>query len=221
MKYRPKSLSIGNLFFSGACSFLLIGLFSCQLETKHEQQNGNSPQSLVDPKYSLTEDRAQFEKLRESIPERKKQINDEKALFADWTAGLRLSPNEVREKYDNLARKKRDLFNQDMSKAREDMSKSEKQKRDLFLQQLDNERVDFSKRKKDREERNDFYNHQDDKRRRFFAEERDKREEFESTMRDQRKSFEDYLKEKSLEFTSELKSYNESWILQNKNRNHD
>ncbi len=218
MKTRPKSLLLSlSIVYNGILmSCILAQLTSCQLETKHQQKMSDVTTPIVDPKYSLTEDRSEFEKLRENIPERKKQINDEKALFANWTLDFRLTPNEVREKFENLSRKKRDLFNKDMSQAREDFSRSEKQKRDLFLKELDSERSDFSKRKKDRDERNDFYNNQDEKRRRYFADERDRREEYESASRDQRKAFEDYLKEKNLEFASELKSYTESWKLHSK-----
>ena len=219
MKNRRTSHSIPFLLSFAFSIMTLVGLSSCQLETKHEQKTSAQSGVLVDPNYSLADDRTEFEKLRENIPEQKKQTNDEKALLAEWTSGYRLAPNEVREKFENLTRKKRDLFNKDLSQAREDMSRTEKQKRDLFLQELETERVDFSKRKKDRDERNDFYNRQDDKRRRYFADERDKREEFESTLREQRKNFEDYLREKSLDFTSELKFYTESWNVKNKNKN--
>ena len=221
MKNRLKSFLRAILIYSAISILTFVGLGGCQLETKHEPKALNNSGVLVDPKYSLSEDRAEFEKLRESIPEQKKQINDEKALLAEWTAGYRSTPNEVREKFENLTRKKRELFNKDLNQAREDMSKTEKQKRDVFLQELESERVDFSKRKKDRDERNDFYNRQDDKRRRYFADERDKREEFESTLREQRKNFEDYLREKSLSFASELKFYTETWNLKNKNKNHE
>lgn len=216
MKQSPKHALRFLIIIGLLTSITLVGLSACQLETKHVQESAPAQKPLVDPKYSLAEDRKEFEKLRENIPERKKQINDEKALYAEWTAGFRLVPNDVREKFENLTRKKRELFNKDMTAAREEVSKVEKQQRDAVLKELENERIDFSKRKKERDERNDFYNHQDDKRRRYFADERDKREEFESAARDQRRNFEDYLKEKSLEFASELKSYTESWKAQSK-----
>ena len=194
--------------------FAATFLTSCQIETKRTQDEDRS--TLVDPKYSLTQDRSEFEKLRENIPAAKRKANDEKSLFSEWTLGYRLAPNEVRERFDNLVRKKRDLFNQDITKSREDFSKIEKRNRDAVLKELETERNDFTKNKKSREEKAEFYTRSDDKRRNYFAEEREKKEEFESTVRDQRKNFEDYLKEKNLDFNSELKIYTENWKLQKK-----
>ena len=189
-------------------------LISCQIETKRAEDQDRS--TLVDPKYSLTQDRSEFEKLRESIPAEKRKINDEKALIAEWMVGFRLAPNEIRERYDNLVRKKRDLFSQDMTKLRAEFSRTEEKNRDAFLKELESERNDFSKIKKSREERADFYNRIDDKRRNYFADEREKKDEFESVVRDQRKNFEDYLKEKNSDFISELKIYSENWNTQKK-----
>lgn len=205
---------MSQLFFGLAVSSFL-SLMACQIETKHADEKNDS--TLVDPKYSLTQDRSEFEKLRESIPENKRKANDEKALIAEWMNGTRISPADIREKYDNLARKKREIFNKDMTQLREQTSKAEKKNREIFLKELENERTDFSKRKRDREERADFYSQLDEKRRNYFAEEREKRDEFESNVRDQRKNFEDYLKEKYLNFSSELKSYTESWNALKKN----
>ena len=193
---------------------LAILLIGCQIETKRAQDEDRS--TLVDPKYSLTQDRSEFEKLRENIPAAKRRANDEKSLISEWMLGFRLVPNEIRQRYENLVRKKHDLFNQDITKSREDFSRAEKRNRDIFLKELETERNDFSKNKKSREERADFYNRLDDKRRNYFAEEREKKDEFESTVRDQRKNFEDYLKEKSIDFNSDLKAYTENWNSQKK-----
>lgn len=209
MKYLNRTL-----IFSFTVLAMTFFLMSCQIETKRTQDEDRS--TLVDPKYSLTQDRSEFEKIRENIPAEVRKKNDEKSLLAEWMLGFRLSPNEIRERYDNLVRKKRDLFSADLSKSREDYSRTEKKNRDALLRGLETERNDFSKGKKSREERADFYNRLDDKRRNYFAEEREKKDEFESIVRDQRKNFEDYLKEKNLDFNSELKAYTENWNSQKK-----
>lgn len=194
---------------------LTFFLSSCQIETKRESEK--AAPTLVDGKYSLAEDRSELDKIRESIPEAKRKANDEKALLAEWMSGFRLSPMEIQEKQENLVRKKRELFNKDMTRLREEISKSDKKKRDEFLKDLEKQRMDFSKVKKDREERAEFYNQLDDKRRSFFSDEREKKDEFESNVREKRKNFEDYLKEKSLDFNSELKVYSEKWTKLKKN----
>lgn len=192
---------------------------SCQVQTQRPELHDepiDSTSTLVDPKYSLSQDRAEFEKIRESIPENKRRANDEKALIAEWMVGSNMPPADVRERFNNLVQKKRETFNNDMTKLRESFSKNEKKNREQFLKEVESERDSFTRRKQSREARNEFFDELDQKRKNFFAEQREKRDEFESDMRDQRKNFEDYLKERSLYFTSELKAYTERWNSQNK-----
>lgn len=192
-------------------ALLFSALSACQLETKRESEVQASDKPLVDPKYSLTQDRSELDQLRQAIPEDKKRANDEKALMAEWMGDLKKTPAQVREKFEALVRKKREAFNKDMTKARETYTKAQEKKRKEFLKQLETDRKDFSNQKKSKEERNDFFNEVDTKRRNFFSEERERREEFESNVRDQRKNFEDYLNEKRADFNSEMKAYTEKW----------
>lgn len=193
----------------------LIFISACQLESKHNEMDaGAASKPLVDPKYSLTQDRSELDQLREAIPEDKKRANDEKSLLAEWMLGLKKSPADIRDKYENLVRKKREAFNKDMTKARENYTKAQEKKRTAFLKDLETQRKDFADQKKSRDEKNDFFSSLDEKRRSFFSEERENRDEFESNVRDQRKNFEDYLNEKRLDFTSEMKAYTEKWKAQ-------
>lgn len=194
-------------------ALVTVLLSSCQIETKRTQPVSPhaADQTLVDPKYSISQDRIKLNKLRESVPEKTQKLNDEKALLAEWMYDFRLEPSEVREKYDNLARKKRESFNSDLAKIRDNFSKTEKKNNEQFLQDLEQERTDFLRQKKDREKKADFFTELDSKRKTFFSEHRGKRDEFESDMHDQRKNFEDYFKERQLNFNSELKIYNERW----------
>lgn len=97
-------------------ALVTVLLSSCQIETKRNQQAPPKTvdQTLVDPKYSISQDRAELDKLRESVPEKTRKMNDEKALLAEWMYEFRSEPFEIREKYDNLARKKRESFNSDL-----------------------------------------------------------------------------------------------------------
>jgi len=193
---------------------LLLALFaffvqSCQLSSNRSHES--MPSGLVDPKYSIAKDRSELERLRESLPVEVKKENDEKALMAELMSELRYPPEGVREKYMSQVRKKRDLFNKDMSKAREEYGKNEKKARDEFLKKMEEERRDFLSGKVDRERRARFFNEQDEERRTYFAESREKREEFEAEFREKRKNFEDYAKEKTDEFNAELKNYTVRW----------
>lgn len=198
------------LAISGLC-FLAL---SCQVETK--RSNESSSTTLVDPKYSLSKDRSEFEKLRQSIPDDVKKKNDESALMAELFTNLKHPPEYVREKFTDLVRKKRELFNKDMTRAREDYNKTERKAREEFLKNLEEERKDFLEKKVDREKRSDFFNDQDERRREYFSDQKDKREEFESDIREKRKNFDDYIKEKNDDFNAELKDYTIRWKENNK-----
>src|SRR4051812_32189086 len=123
----------------------LLLLAGCQMETTHQSDNESAP--LVDPKYSVSKDRSELDKLRENIPSVQRRENDEKALIAELTAELKYPPEVVREKYANIVRKKRELFNKDMEKQREAFNKAEKKARDESLKSLETERENFLKKK--------------------------------------------------------------------------
>ena len=195
-----------NIFLIIMTGFLVT---SCGSDSKKES---DAQIALpVDPKYSLAKDRAEFDKLRESIPADVKKQNDEKALLAEWMGELKNSPEVVFDKFNNLVRKKRELFNKDIAKSREEFSKNEKKSRAEFLKNLADDREDFLKRKVEREKRADFFTQQDEARRTFFAEQREKRDEYESDIREKRKNFDDYIKEKTDDFHEELRNYNIKW----------
>jgi hypothetical protein len=199
---------------------LMLGLGACQISSKKgesaESQTENAP--LVDEKYSLTADRKELDELRKDVPAERKKQNDELALLNQFFENPKKSPSDVRAKFDTILRKKRELFQKDMTKIREDYVKDEKKRRDDFNRDLDRERVDFQGKKTDRETRTRFYDDLDGKRRDFYSAERAKRDEFEESMRDKRKNFDDYAREKTDEFQQELKAYTKRFQEQeNKN----
>jgi hypothetical protein len=192
--------------------FAPLFLCACAALSTHEEKSASPiSNSGVDPKYSVAKDRAEFDKLRENIPQEVRQQNDEKALIAELTGELKYPPEVAREKFSNIVRKKRDLFSKDMSKIRDEYNKNEKNDREKFLKDLQDDREEFLKRKVDQQKRSQFFNEQDEARRTFFAEQREKRDEFESDFRARRKDFEDYIKDKTDTFNSELKDYAARW----------
>jgi hypothetical protein len=192
---------------------ILLSFVSCQLKTSHETPDTTTKENstLVDPKYSLSKDRSEFNKLREAIPPDIKKSNDEKALFAEWFSEVKMEPDKIRDKFDALVHKKRDAFNKDQTKAREAYNKDERAKRAELLKNLEQERKDFLAKKPDKDKRTEMFNDQDEKRRTQFAEQKEKREDFEGDMREKRKDFEDYIREKTNDFNSELKAYRVKW----------
>lgn len=206
-----------NLFVIMLWGFCLI---ACQVNPINDssddywderQKNPEKKIRLIDAKYSLAKDRAELDKLRESIPADIKTHNDEKAFLAELMSEIKYPPEVVRNKFSNLVRKKRDLFNRDMTRAREDFNKIEKKTRDVFTKELTEERESFLKKKVDREKRADFFNEQDEARRTFMAEQKEKRDDFEADFREKRKNFDDYMKEKNDDFLFELRDYQAKW----------
>ncbi len=165
----------------------------------------------VDAKYSLAKDRAELDKLRESLPPEIRNQNDEKAFLAELMGEIKYPPETVREKFSNLVRKKRELFNKDLNKSREEFGKVERKTRERFTSKLTEERDKFLRTKVDREKRAEFFNQQDEDRRTFAAEQKEKRDDYEADVREKRKNFDDYLKEKSDDFNFELKNYQAVW----------
>lgn len=180
-------------------------LMSCQSTPESNLESTNT--AVVDTKYSVAQDRSEFDKLRQSIPVETRKQNDEKALVAELTAELKYAPEVAREKFSNIVRKKRELFNNDMQKSRDQFNKLERKTREVYFKSLQEERDTFLKRKVDRDQRSAFFNEQDEARRTFLSEQREKRDEFEADTREKRKTFEDYVKERQDTFNAELKSY--------------
>lgn len=184
------------------CSILM----SCR--SGDSTQYGEAQQTdLVDAKYSVAKDRAEFEKLREAIPAETRKQNDEKALTIEWMSQMRYSPEVIREKFNKVVRKKRDLFNKDMTRKREEFNRNEKKAREEFTRNLEDDRKDFLRRKVDREKSKNFFDEQDRDRKTFNAELKDKRDNFEADVKEKRKNFDDYIKERNDDFNAELKDY--------------
>ena len=155
------------MFFKSVVLLATISMISsCQLGSSHDDSdttntNTQSYQSgKIDPKYSIAADREALSDLRSQIPEDKKVQNDEKALYAQWMSDYKYSPDQVRDKFNNIVRKKRDLFNKDIDKSRESFSKNEKKSRDESMEKLKDEREEFLARTKDTMKRHEFTNDQ-------------------------------------------------------------
>ena len=103
----------------GAC-FLLL----CSCETSDKKPSPSAP--LVQDQYRLKEDREAFNEIRKDIPDDKKKQNDEMALVLNWMSDIQRPPGDVREKFDSIVTKKRNLFQKDMEKHREEFVKKER-----------------------------------------------------------------------------------------------
>ncbi len=72
----------------------MLLLFSCQIQSKRGGTESETP--LVDPKYSIAQDRSALDELRQDVPADIKKENDEKALMAELTAEVKRPPTAIR-----------------------------------------------------------------------------------------------------------------------------
>lgn len=196
-------------------STLLCG---CAGSGKNREES-DVPPPRVDEKYRLTEDRKKFEELRSQVPEERQIENDEMALLQKLMGEIKQPPMQVRDKFDNIARKKREIFNRDMDKQREKFNSEERKAREGFNKQVEKERNDFQRRKRTTEERKEFYDGIDERRKSFNADIRTKRDDFEADVRQKRKDFEDYMREKTSNFSQEYRAYTQRWNEYQKQKN--
>jgi hypothetical protein len=199
---------------SSKCSNGLIVLFvflsACQTKTTSNNRyrpGETQDRPLVAQEYKLKADRDNLEQVRKEVPPEKRAENDELALIMQLTADVSRSPSDIRSKFDQLLKKKRDKFQKDLTREREEFTKNERKSREQFLKDHDTNRKSFLAQKPAREQRDEFLQNQDDKRRDFFATEHERRSDFESDVQERRRSFEDYVRERTSDFNQELRAY--------------
>ena len=166
---------------------------------------------LVEGAYRITEDRAKFDELRSQVPEERRVENDEKAFDLELLSNPKRSPQDIKNRFDQALRKKRETFNRDMNRERELYGKEERRRREAKLKELQKERKEFNSAKPDREKRNEFTRDQDERRKDFFAREREARNDFESGFRQRKKDFEDYARTRQSSFYQELKAFTKQY----------
>lgn len=193
---------------NGLMVLLSICISACQSSgPKNTYRDSSQERPLVDEKYSIRQDRQALDEIRKDIEPEKKQANDELAFFLNLTDVVKRKPEDIRSKFDQIVRKKREVFSKDITKEREQFTKQERKSREEFLNQQKRSRDEFMKSKNTKQEKDDFFKAQDAKRTEYFAAERERRNDFESDVTERRKNFEDYIREKNSMFQQELNSY--------------
>ncbi len=167
---------------------------------------------------SLKADRSHLDELRKDIPEETQKENDELALLLNMMGTVDKHPSVIRDQFERLLRKNREVHKKKTTKVRNDFNKNERIKREAFLKDLKEERNRFMSNKSSRDEVKEFYSEQDSKRKEFFADERDRRKEFESELRQKSKDFESYVREKRNEFYQMHRTYLKAYQEQQKEK---
>jgi hypothetical protein len=216
-----KLLRLSSVFGLVVGCIAASAILGCATATAEGPNSHGDSSTLETPRiqdeYRLKEDRKILEELRKDIPEETQVENDELALLLKLTSETQEKPpTKVREKFNSLARKKRNIFQKDMTRKRAEYVKAEKKGRDQFTKENERLKKEFKKKKTSREESREFYSEGDERRRSFYQELREKRAEFETDMRDERKNFDDYMREKTSEFNQEARAYEKRYAERKK-----
>lgn len=195
------------------CSLLVLQTLACSNQNTRPNYYKTPEEAgpIVDEKYKLSADRQALDKMREEIPQEKKVENDEIAFTMQLMAEYKRHPSDVRTKFDDALRKKRDKFQKDVQKERDEFTKKERKNREEFLKSLENERNDFLRIKHKSDERKEFFEKQDEARKAYFETQKERRDDFESNITEKRKNFEDYAREKRDEFNEQWRSYQKKY----------
>jgi len=184
----------------------LVPLFSLSC-AKSEKRPTAARADEIENEVSLKEDRRAIEALRKDIPPDKKTENDRLAEMLKRWQEVKMSPDELRDRFDNELRKSRTKFEKQISRKREAFNSEIKEEREKFRDKQKEERDDFNGHKVSEEKRRAFYDRQDDERRKFEEDLKDKRDDFEDNLKEERKDYDDIVTNLRSEFHSEFPEY--------------
>lgn len=208
---RAKSLSR-----LGAVVILPVFVLGCGLvSARHANLNGsassdttsiaNSSSDAAD--VSLKGDKGEIERLRKAIPEDRRKRNDDLKDVLQYFGEVRLPPEEIQEKYDQMFERQRDQFNRLKEKEREQFDKQEQKDRDAFDKQQKAAREDFLNSHHSSDDRETFFNDQEAKRQDFNDTEHEKRDEFNTGWHERTDDFNSDVQDKRQEFQEQFREY--------------
>jgi|GEM_PF-5793804 len=165
---------------------------------------------------SFQADRQAFSDLRKEIPTNRQNVNDEEALLSELFVGPHPKEERIRERFERILRKKREIHQRELQTQRQQFDKEQKSKREEFQKKQNLERSQFLKRKNAPEERRSFYADQETERLEFNKILKDQRDQFEDQIRSQGREFDSYAREKSSDFNQRLRAFRESEKIRTK-----
>ena len=143
-------MSVGR-YFLALVTVLLLGSCSRSVKPDNEAEriHGKPIDQLVpETELSLREDNEKLKELRKDVPKEKRIENDELADLMTYMGEVKYTPNQVREKFLRLLRKKRKAHRKALRKSRQTFSRNEKKAKDNFLNELKRKKKEFRKKEK-------------------------------------------------------------------------
>ncbi len=170
-----------------------------------------STPSVRNNEISLKADRSALQEFRQDISDSTKEENDFVALVLKDMSDLKLTPSEVRDRYNREVRKTREKFTRNQKKAREQFNSQEKKNREKFLANLKSERESFIAGKPKSNESSYFFQEQNNKRQSFFQDQSDARRDFDSEMSQIRDDFNEDMRLKQKQFDDAYREYSKEY----------
>lgn len=179
------------------------------------EQDGAAPSAQVreelQGEISLKKDREELAELRKSIPDEKREANDEVALITDLMVEAKMKPSDLQSRFQQLVQKRRAKFQKKVTGLRDSFRRLEKQSREEFQKSQEEKRREFKSRKEDRDTTRKFYADLDRARLEHSSVEKDRRTEFESEVQAQTKDFDAYMRERTKEFSEQMQLYSKRY----------
>ncbi len=182
---------------------LLVAFFVVNCSTSKVKK---APQTTDPKEYRLGKDRSEFDEIRKGIDVETKSLNDDMATVLALFKERREPPDQIRSKFYDLIRKKREKFENSNRKDRDNFDKAERGEREKFLSAQKKAR-DLKIRAKDVSGLRDLVRDQSTERESFFSDQRERRKDFDSILDEKRSTFRTYVKDWEDRFLSEIKEY--------------
>lgn len=193
---------------------LILSSIGCVSRNRPEKVRADDRakiQQELGQEMSLQEDRDALKDLRREVPAETQKANDELALYLGLIKQGTESPQNVRDKFNNLVLKKRATFREKVESLRNKFRDDETKKREKFMGDQQSKRDAFLRKKRDYKDRNEFMNDLEKDRLKFFADERSRRSNFESEISAQSKDFDSYMRERQKQFDEQYRIYSKKF----------
>ena len=174
--------------------------------TSNEKMPSAQVREELSKEVRLTDDHKELNALRKSLPEQKRQDNDDLAEYLRQLQLAERDPDRARTEFGQLIQTRRERFREKMNKLRESYSAEERKKRETFNEQQNKKREDIRGRKLKSKQSLDAYQRLSDEQKDFYANERLRRKDFEAEMQTQLKDFDFMIRERQQAFNEQLRT---------------
>lgn len=189
--------------------FILITLtvfVSCATETKKEGMPSEKVRAELSKEIRLSGDSQELNELRKSLPDQKRQDNDDLAEYLKKLEVAEKDPDRARNEFNQLIQQRREKFRQKMNSLRDKYSTEERKKREKFNAEQTKKREAIRGKKMKPKESQEAYTQLSEEQKDFYADERLRRKDFESEMQTQLKDFDFMIRERQQAFAEQLRT---------------